>query len=71
MLVGPPQELFDVERPALTCVERPQARVDVTAQRSQFLDVRKQLAANLFLIGIGKFRDLRNGLFKRLDHAAL
>ncbi len=62
------QEFFDVQSTALARIERTDALVYFTAERIELFDVREQLAANLFLIGVRQPRNLCNGLFERSDH---
>lgn len=42
--------------------------IDLAAQLAQLFDMRQNLAADLFLIGIGQTGDFGNGLFECLDH---
>jgi hypothetical protein len=64
------QPLLDVEGPALAPVERANSLVDVRAEFAELLDVRKQSAADLLLIGIGQIRQVGDCQFKTLDHGS-
>ena len=59
-LVLVPKKFLDVERSALTGVERSNALVDLGAELAEFLHMRKQPPANLLLIGIGQVCNFRN-----------
>jgi hypothetical protein len=63
-----PDEFFDVERPAFAGVERPDALVDLGSKLTELLDMRKQPAADLLLIGVGQARYFGDSSFKRFDH---
>jgi hypothetical protein len=67
--VFPSKKILDIERLALACVEGEDPLVDLGAQVTQLLDVRQQLAANLFLIRVGQVGDFRDRYFERLDHS--
>jgi hypothetical protein len=69
--VFPSKKILDIERLALACVEGANPLVDLRAQVTQFLDVRQQPAANLFLIRVGQAGDFRHGYFECPDHFAI
>lgn len=71
LFVHPPEKVLDVERQSFPSVERANTFIDVSTKPPKPLDVREEAAADLFLIGLRQTSDFRNGLFKRLDHAAL
>jgi hypothetical protein len=68
LLVRLPDELLNVERLALTGIERPEALVNLSPQLAQLLDVRQQTAANLLLIGSRQVRHFGDRLFENFDH---
>lgn len=63
-----PYEFLDVERPAFTGIERPEALVNLSPQLAKLLDVRQQTAANLLLIGGRQVRHFGDRLFEKFDH---
>ena len=65
------QKIFDVERLALTGVQRTNALVDLGSQSAQLLDMRQQLLTNLLLIGFRQIRDFSDGLFERSYHGRI
>lgn len=68
LLVRLPDELLNVERLALTGIERPEALVNLSPQLAQLLDVRQQTAADLLLIGSRQVRHFGDRLFENFDH---
>jgi hypothetical protein len=68
LLVLLPNEILDVQFSALSGIERADALVDFNPELAQLFNVREQLAANLFLIGIGQVCYFGDGLFENLDH---
>ena len=63
-----PYEFLDIERPALTGIERFEALVNLSPQLAQLLDVRQQTAADLLLIGDRQARHFGDRLFENFDH---
>ncbi len=49
----PTDKFFDVERRSFAFVQRVEPFIDFGAEPPKLLDVRKQVAADLFLIGLG------------------
>lgn len=68
LLVGLPDELLDVERLALTGIERPEAHVNLGPQLAKLLDMRQQAAADLLLIGGRQALHFGDRLFENFDH---
>lgn len=62
------KEILDIQSAAPSRIQRADTFVDFDTKRVQLFDMRKQLATNLFLIGIREARYLRDSLFKRFDH---
>ena len=69
--VFPSEKIFDIERLALACIERANALVYLGAQVTQLLDMREELAANLFLIRVRQIGDLRDRYFKCPYHSEI
>jgi hypothetical protein len=65
-----PDESLDVERSAFTGVKRRDALVNLGSEATEFLDVRQQIPADLFLIGIRQTSHFGDSLFQNFDHAA-
>jgi hypothetical protein len=61
-------EIFDIQGAAFASIERAETLVYFATKGIELFDVRKQPATDLFLIGVGQPRNLRNGLIERLDH---
>ena len=68
--VLPAEEILDIQSAAPARIQRAHTLVYFDTKRVQLFDMRKQLATDLFLIGIRKARDLRDSLFKRFDHGS-
>src|SRR5664279_5445715 len=66
----PAKEILDIKSAALARIQRADALVYFGAKRVQLFDMGKQLAADLLLIGVRQARELRNGLFERVDHVS-
>src|ERR1700722_1020632 len=62
------EEILHIQDAALVCIERTDAFVNFSTQLVELFDMREQLPADLFLIGLRELRKLRNGLFERSDH---
>jgi hypothetical protein len=60
LLVLVPKKFLEVERGALTGVERSNALVSLGAELAEFRHVRKQPSANLLSIGIRQVCNFRN-----------
>jgi hypothetical protein len=61
--------IFHVHRPAAAGVERAYSGLKIDAERSNLFDVRKELAADLLLVGFGQRRDFLDGVLKQLYHS--
>ena len=61
-------ELFDIDCLAFPLIERADASIDVGPQLAQLLDMRKELAADFFLVGVRKTGHLGDGSLQRFDH---
>jgi hypothetical protein len=64
----PAKEILDIQDAAPVRIQRTDAFVDFSTKGRQLFDMRKQLLADLFLIGIRQARKLCDGLFERIDH---
>src|SRR5258708_38982916 len=62
------KEIFDIPGAAFARIERTGALVYFATKRIELFDMREQLSADLFLVGIRQPGDLRNGLFASSDH---
>jgi hypothetical protein len=63
-----PYKFLNVDRPAFTGIERPEALVNLSPQLAKLLNVRQQTAANLLLIGGRQARHFGDRLFEKFDH---
>ncbi len=54
-----PHKIFDVHFSALSGIERTNTLIDFTPELAELLDMGKQSAADLFLIGIRQICDFR------------
>lgn len=62
------KEFVDIEGFALPAIQGTDAFVDIAAKIAQLVDMRQELAPDLFLIGIRQIGDFYDRLFERLDH---
>jgi hypothetical protein len=62
------KEILNIQDAAFAGIERTDAFIYFTAKRVELLDMREQLATDLFLIGVRQPGDLRDGLFECSDH---
>lgn len=62
-------ELFDIDGLSLALIKRAKARINVGAQPTQLLDMRKKLAPNFFLVGVGQGGHFGDSFLQRFDHS--
>src|SRR5260370_13115878 len=71
LLVLAPKKIFDVERPALTRIERANAVVDIGQELPELCHVRQQPLADLLPISLRKIGHLRDCFFERFHHGCM